>query len=192
MKNNETGEYELVVGNPQLLSGFVIVVLLCAAAFVMGYEVGQNTPRSARAQADTAAPVSPPAATDTRPPAVPVSPPREAEANPAQLPADDAGKPVEAPPQPTTQPAREIPAAPVPEAPAAPAGSYCQAMAVRQASDAQSLLQTLKDGGMPAGLQSGADGWVRVMVGPYQDRAALSHAKTELETRFQIRGPVCR
>jgi len=204
MKNDQTGEYELVVGNPQLLSGFVIVVLLCAAAFIMGYEVGQNTPRSAKAQADAAAPVSPPAA----PAATPVSPPPEvqpAESSPAQPPADDAIKPAEAPPQPTTQPAREIPAAAPPAAPPAaaapeaaakpapPAGSsYCQAMAVRQASDAQSLLQTLKDGGMPAALQNGADGWVRVMVGPYSDRVALSHAKTELETRFQIRGPVCR
>jgi cell division septation protein DedD len=65
-------------------------------------------------------------------------------------------------------------------------------MAVRQASDAQSMLQTLKDGGMPASLQTGADGLVRVMVGPYSDRASLSRAKTELETRFQIRGPICR
>jgi hypothetical protein len=98
MKNDQTGEYELVVGNPQLLSGFVIVVLLCAAAFVMGYEVGQNTPRSAKAQTDAVAPVSPPSA----PAAAPVSPPPEVqpeESTPAQPPA-------EAPPQPTTQPAR--------------------------------------------------------------------------------------
>src|ERR1017187_1728135 len=60
MKNNETGEYELVVGNPQLLSGFFIVVLLCGVAFAMGYVVGQNSPRSAKAQADTAGPGSSP------------------------------------------------------------------------------------------------------------------------------------
>ena len=198
MKNNETGEYELVVGNPQLLSGFFIVVLLCGVAFAMGYVVGQNSPRSAKAQADTVAPVSPPVTTDTRSQAaqaVPVSPPAEtqqAEANPAQPPAGSTDKPVEAPPQPTTQPARETPAASAPAAPVqqAPAGSYWQVMAVRQASDAQSLLQTLKDGGMPASLQSGADGWVRLMVGPYQDRDSLSRAKAELDTRFQIRNPI--
>ena len=181
MKNNETGEYELVVGNPQLLGGFVIVVLLCAAAFVMGYEVGQNTPHSAKPEADANAPAAT-QPSDARPPASPVSPSAGAQpsdANPAQT-ADDAAKPVEAPPQPTTQPAREAAApaptppapAPVHEEPAAPPAStafYCQAMAVRQAADAQSLLQTLKDGGMPASLQTGADGWVRVMVGPYQD-----------------------
>ena len=45
MSNNETGEFELVVGNRQLLSGFFIVVLLFAVAFAMGYVVGQNSPR---------------------------------------------------------------------------------------------------------------------------------------------------
>jgi cell division septation protein DedD len=197
MKNNETGEYELVVGNPQLLSGFFIVVLLCGVAFAMGYVVGQNSPRSAKAQADTA-PVSAPVTTDTRSQAAssvavsPLAEAQQAEANPAQPPADSTDKPVEAPPQPTTQPAREIPAAPAPAAPVqqAPAGSYWQVMAVRQASDAQSLLQTLKDGGMPASLQAGADGWVRLMVGPYQDRDSLSSARTVLETRFQIRNPI--
>ena len=48
MRNNETGEFELVVGNKQLLSGFFIVVLLFAVAFAMGYVVGQNSPRSAK------------------------------------------------------------------------------------------------------------------------------------------------
>src|ERR1022692_2352069 len=48
MRNNETGEFELVVGNKQLLSGFFIVVLLFAVAFAMGYVVGQNTQRPAK------------------------------------------------------------------------------------------------------------------------------------------------
>ena len=50
MRNNETGEFELVVGNRQLLSGFFIVVLLLAVAFAMGYVVGQNSPHSAKAR----------------------------------------------------------------------------------------------------------------------------------------------
>ena len=48
MRNNETGEFELIVGNRQLLSGFFIVVLLFAVAFAMGYVVGQNSPRSSQ------------------------------------------------------------------------------------------------------------------------------------------------
>ena len=56
MRNNETGEFELVVGNRQLLSGFFIVVLLFAVAFAMGYVVGQNSPRSAKAAGRTREP----------------------------------------------------------------------------------------------------------------------------------------
>ena len=52
MRNNETGEFELVVGNKQLLSGFFIVVLLFAVAFAMGYVVGQNTQRPAKLASD--------------------------------------------------------------------------------------------------------------------------------------------
>src|SRR3954468_23604648 len=48
MRNNETGEFELIVGNRQLLSGFFIVVLLFAVAFALGYVVGQNTQRPVR------------------------------------------------------------------------------------------------------------------------------------------------
>ena len=47
MKNNETGEFELVLGNRQLLSGFFIVVLLFGVAFAMGYIVGRNSAPSA-------------------------------------------------------------------------------------------------------------------------------------------------
>ena len=39
MRNNETGEFELVVGNKQLLSGFFVVVVLFALAFVMGHGI---------------------------------------------------------------------------------------------------------------------------------------------------------
>jgi cell division septation protein DedD len=192
MKNNETGEYELVVGNPQLLSGFFIVVLLFGVAFAMGYVVGQNSPRSAKTQADTAAPVSPQVTTDTRSPAapaVPASPPaadRQAEANPAQPPTGTTDKPVEAPPQPTTQPAREVSSAPAVPAPvqaqpAAPPGSYWQVGAFRLASEAQPTLQMLRDGGMPASLQTGPDNLVHLVVGPYADRVELSKARSDLE-----------
>ena len=46
------GEYELVLGNRQLLSAFFIVVILFALFFTMGYIVGRNsapTPRMASA-----------------------------------------------------------------------------------------------------------------------------------------------
>jgi hypothetical protein len=49
MRNKETGEFELVVGDRQLLSGFFIGVLLLAVVFAMGYVLGQNSPRSSKA-----------------------------------------------------------------------------------------------------------------------------------------------
>src|SRR5512132_2265197 len=100
MKNNETGEFELVVGNRQLLSGFFIVVLLFAVAFAMGYVVGQNSPRTAKLQAEAAGSSSPSQTSDVRPqPAPPpVAAPSKSAENPPAQPAGDA------PPQPTTQP----------------------------------------------------------------------------------------
>src|ERR1051326_5731151 len=64
MRNNETGEYELVVGNRQLLSGFFIVVVVCAVAFALGYVVGENS-HPGRA-IETAAGGSPPKGVETR------------------------------------------------------------------------------------------------------------------------------
>ena len=51
MKNQETGEFELVLGNKQLLSGFFIVVVLFGVFFVMGYIVGRNSSPASRVAA---------------------------------------------------------------------------------------------------------------------------------------------
>jgi cell division septation protein DedD len=176
MRNKETGEFELVVGDRQLLSGFFIVVLLLAVVFMMGYEVGQNSPHSV--ETDTAA-ATPPIPTETRPP----SAPSQAVAEP---PAGDVSQQgaAEPPPQPTTQPARE--AAPTEPAAAATPGSYWQVMACKNPVDAQDLLQTLKDGGMPAFLRSEPDNLVHLVVGPYTDAAAMAKVKSDLESRFGL------
>src|SRR5450759_785751 len=102
MRNNETGEFELVVGNKQLLSGFFIVVLLFAVAFAMGYVVGQNTQRPARL-ASEGGPASAAAntAADSRPqPASPVTPVPVS----STLPDAATGPQPDSLPQPTTQP----------------------------------------------------------------------------------------
>src|SRR2546425_12560483 len=52
MPRNDEGEFELVLGNRQLLSGFFIVVILFGIFFTMGYIVGRHsspTPLSAAA-----------------------------------------------------------------------------------------------------------------------------------------------
>ena len=105
MRNNETGEFELVVGNRQLLSGFFIVVLLFAVAFAMGYVVGQNSPRSAKVESAAAAPP----VTEPRPqPAAAVQEPPKTE--PAPAPTETASPQPPAgttPQQPAAQPESE-------------------------------------------------------------------------------------
>src|SRR5579862_6192193 len=43
MAKNEDGEFELILGNRQLLSVFFIVVVLLGVFFTMGYIVGRNS-----------------------------------------------------------------------------------------------------------------------------------------------------
>jgi cell division septation protein DedD len=189
MRNNETGEFELVVGNRQLLSGFFIVVLLFAVAFAMGYVVGQNSPRTAKLASDAASASPVTSASDSRPmPASPVpAPPRVQPADQASQPAADGS------PQPSTQPARDPSAAPAATAPAAsapasalvpsaslPPGSFWQLMAIRQ-PEAEAMRQTLKDKGFPAVLSPGPNNLIRVLVGPFSDTQSFGRAKTDLE-----------
>jgi hypothetical protein len=187
MRNNETGEFELVVGNRQLLSGFFIVVLLFAVAFAMGYVVGQNSPRSAKAGSENA--MAPPV-TEPRPtPAAAAPEPPKTEPAPAPTETAAAQPPAgsEAPPQ---QPA----GAPQPPASAATAsgdepqilaqmpgaaGSFWQVIAVAQ-SEAEVVGRALKKKGFPVFLNPGPQNLMRVMVGPYADATALGKAKTDL------------
>ena len=205
MRNYETGEFELVVGNKQLLSGFFIVVLLFAVAFAMGYVVGQNTQRPAKLADGGSSSLVANAAVDVRPqPSSPVTPapaPPTAAAPAAaagqQPPSDSASAAVPQPTtqptaQPTTQPAQasrpatgEKPAAaPVPTgvvgASELPPGSFWQAIAVKP-EVAEAIRQTLKDKGFPVSLTPGSSNLTRVLVGPYSDNSAYGRAKTELE-----------
>src|SRR5713226_9750849 len=43
MPRNDEGEFELVLGNRQLLSGFFIVVILFGISLTMGYIVGRHS-----------------------------------------------------------------------------------------------------------------------------------------------------
>ena len=189
MRNKETGEFELVVGDRQLLSGFFIVVLLLAVVFAMGYVVGQNSPHSAKT--DTAASTTPVPA-ETHPPvgASALATRRGAAfhggAGGRRLPT---GRGRSAPA--AHHPSRARRGSPSPPAAAEPAaapasGSYWQVMACKNPLDAQDLLQTLKDGGMPAFLRSESDNLAHLVVGPYSDTQSMAKAKSELESRFGL------
>jgi cytoskeletal protein RodZ len=210
MRNNETGEFELVVGNKQLLSGFFIVVLLFAVAFAMGYVVGQNTQRPAKmaenggtltnSAADSrpqpASPLTPtlpppaPAATD---PAAaqaasseagsapqPTTQPAVAPASAAQPASQPAVQPAQAATPAVEKPAAAGPASPVGASELAP-GSYWQVIAVKP-EVAEAIRQTLKNQGFQVTLTPGPNNLTRVLVGPYPDAASFGLAKTKLET----------
>jgi hypothetical protein len=181
MKNNETGEFELVLGNRHLLSGFFIVALLFGVAFAMGYIVGRSSIPSPKMQAEAASASTP----ESRPqPAAPAAaaPTPQASETPntgAQQPAADV------PAQPQTQPAKDGPAAtPPPEASAPPApaedsGTYWQVSAVSQ-NTADIFAKALRDKGFPVSLSPGPKNLTRVLVGPYPE-GQLGRAKSELE-----------
>lgn len=195
MKNNE-GEFELVLGNRQLLSGFFVVALLFGVAFAMGYIVGRNSTPSPKAQAEQAkasttpqearpqpAPPEPQPATEQQPPA------------PTDAAAADPANPQAAEPAPTTQPARDGPAAAAPATqPAAPQpapataavttdpepGTYWQVTAIAE-PQAQVFAKALRDKGFRVSLTPGTKNLTRVLVGPYPDRESLGRAKSDLE-----------
>lgn len=193
MRNNETGEFELVVGNKQLLSGFFVVVLLFAVAFAMGYVVGQNTQRPAKLASEgtpatnTATDSRPQPSTPTPPPPVAATPqPDPATVQPtadvaASTPAQPATKPAQGSPPPAEE--KPVAAASNPGIVAAadlPPGLFWQAIAVKP-EVSEVMRQTLKEKGFPVALTPGSSNLTRVLVGPYKDPPALGRAKTELE-----------
>ena len=70
MARNEEGEFELVLGNKQLLSVFFILVVLLGVFFTMGYIVGRNNPSLEAANLAVA----------RKPAGGPAGPPREVDA----------------------------------------------------------------------------------------------------------------
>jgi len=191
MRKNDTGEFELVVGDRQLLSAFFIVVLLCAVAFAMGYVVGQNVPKSGKTVAENVPVPQSNTGPDARPQALPPAQTPQTAAAPAAV--DPATPQPEGTPQPTTQaaqatePAKAQPPAPAPASTASlvpaedlPTGNFWQVMAVGQPT-AEMMRTTLKDHGFSVILSPGSKGLIRVLVGPYPDTTALGKAKTELE-----------
>jgi hypothetical protein len=186
------GEYELVLGNRQLLSAFFIIVILFGVFFTMGYVVGRN---SSPASAASAAPAT--VATVQRPdapsPQQQAPPPKQEVKDPVTVLVETRPvAPQETKPE-TPEPRREKVAHPSPRAKAAgttggavavnpgPANMYLQVAAVAQ-PQAGVVVDTLKQKGFPAVLGQGPNATIfRVMVGPFADAAALGKAKADLE-----------
>lgn len=191
MPKNEEGEFELILGNRQLLSVFFIVVVLLGVFFTMGYIVGRNSspavsadsgrksePKpivvdrapSSETAASQPAPSSPPPAAERPSPAVP-SPNETAKSAQAAPP-----KPVETP-KPASKPE---PASPTPDVPS-PGGAYLQIAAVAK-TEAELFVDVLAKKGFHALYTTVPEkpGIYRVLVGPFSDSASIAQARGDL------------
>src|SRR5215813_11730121 len=101
MPKNEDGEFELILGNRQLLSVFFIVVVLLGVFFTMGYIVGRNstpagtTEIASAHKAETKPLVVDPPVRETPPPVASTPPPAPVETAPQQPPPEPKPAPVE-------------------------------------------------------------------------------------------------
>jgi hypothetical protein len=188
MAKNDEGEFELVLGNRQLLSGFFIVVVLFGLFFTMGYIVGRHSSPApgSTASAVSQEPVSP-ANAAPNPSAGPapgqaevvVEQPKQPE-NPEPV---TGTRPATAPavtPQPTET--RRTPTRMSSDDVSEPApGTYLQVAAPKR-SAAAGVVESLKNKSIAAVLAPGPnEDTVRVLVGPL-DSASIGKMKMDLES----------
>jgi cell division septation protein DedD len=178
VKNKETGEFELVVGNGQIISGFFILVLLLAVFFAMGFIVARAKYQTEPTTSAATTTSSTPAAETKQAPAVapPITPPDRPADTKTDSTTDSAAKPADAPPAETKQPEPN----PVIDAESMK-GTYWQVLASKDPSSLRAMVQSLKDLGLPASLSPGPNEMTRVLVGPYSDNTTLAKVKTQLE-----------
>jgi len=205
LAKSDEGEFELILGNRQLISVFLIVVVLLGVFFSMGYIVGRNSsasvPDTARNTGKTVAVDSPPP--DSQPAASTPVPTQEppasspetkpaAEPAPTTTHAEKAPEPVKEKPSPVP-PAKPKPAAVGPAAfngePAS--GEYWQVVATSR-PDAEIIAEALNKKGFHAQVSPGPrEGVFRVLVGPFHDSAAQAQTRTKLEAAG-FKNPIVR
>jgi cell division septation protein DedD len=175
MAKKSDGGFEVLLGDTQLLSLFVIVVVLLAVFFTMGYVLGRHSGAAstdAIASKEPAVQMSPRAAPSESP--VPAS-------NPASAPAESAAEPAVPAPAPEARikpPARE-PAPPA--APLAPTAGQTF-LQVAASKDAAVVANVLKKKGFPTVLApSPIAGVFRVLVGPLADKSTVASTRARLE-----------
>lgn len=216
MPKNDEGEFELVLGNRQLISVFVIVVALLGVFFSFGYIVGRNSsPTAAAAETSKSNGDAHPAespSTDGSSSAQPSdAPPLATGAGPddsarAQAPPSvtQPERPVAEPPAAKSAPAtaRESRPKPSPEGDATPGsqragagqpagGQYWQVVATTR-PDAEIIAEALARKGFRAVLAPAPkDGVFRVLVGPLGDASAQAQTRTNLESAG-FKNPILR
>jgi hypothetical protein len=128
---NDDGEFELILGNRQLMSVFFIVVILVGMFFALGYWVGRNSSAVPVAEVASHRPDTKPVAAD-----VPASPAREATRETA------APAPVDPPKETASQQGPATAPAAVPEpVPTVPAKTSSPAASSAQPESGRTYLQ---------------------------------------------------
>jgi len=201
MAKNEVGEFELVLGNKQLLSVFFFVVILLGVFFTMGYIVGRNSggvgtleagnhPKPTSVESpNTPAPTAVSPATETpaaEPPKPepkkeePKPPPPVVEPKPVEKPKPEEKKAVEEKKK-DDKKKKDKAEAPAPAPSGALSGTYLQLAAVPK-SEADLLISVLRKKGFGAAAGPGPEGsnLFRVLVGPLAGADAVSKTRTSL------------
>ena len=208
MPRSQEEEFELVLGNRQLLSLFFLVVVLFGVFFSFGYTVGfSRGERSETSELATVQPAEEPQS-DVRLPdtlledapkspepktpepttiaakadPAPVQPPPEVKRTAA--PAAAKPKPVQKEePKPAPPPVRtSAPAAAAssPSGAAVASSTHLQIAAIRVRKDAELYVQQLRSKGHPAAVSDQGDGWYRVLVGPFDNVDAAKNYQSRL------------
>jgi hypothetical protein len=196
MSQNDDGEFELVLGNRQLLSGLFIIVMLFGVFFTLGYIVGRhsfpaplNTAAAVTQEGAAPRPVTPtdssasPTPTlppgqaevisgETKPAAAPENPEPVTGTRPATAPAETP-RPVERR-QTEARPASSDISEPVP-------GTYLQVAAPKRTA-AAGIIDSLRNKEITAVLAPGPnEETVRVLVGPLES-SSVGKMKMDLES----------
>lgn len=186
MPKNDDGEFELILGNRQLLTVFFIVVVLLGVFFTMGYIVGRGSgPAAASSVAQNTKPDTPDssgAATAPKPADAPPAAPQAGAMKPSAVQTHAAETPkVEEPAKKENPPESESPS---PARAATPQSGeiYLQVAAIGK-SEADLFVDVLNKKGFHAldAPVPGSNALFRVLVGPLEGAPAIAKARTDLQ-----------
>ncbi|MBV9769561.1 MAG: hypothetical protein JOZ32_08325 [Bryobacterales bacterium] len=211
MPKNDDGEFELVLGNRQLISVFLIVVVLLGVFFSMGYIVGRNSPAGAVETARNVKPAPDPAVSsadgsnpapadqssaDTAPasttdPTPSSSPPENANSARQTRASSAAIKPKPSPVSGSAAPSAAVNSEGASQSGQPSAGQYWQVVATVR-PDAEIIAEALgKRGFRTLIAPAPKDGIFRVLVGPLADASIQAQVRTNLESAG-FKNPIMR
>jgi len=193
MSDRDNGEFELILGNKQLLSVLFIVIILLGVFFAMGFLAGRSTSTS-QVAASRIQQAPPPIVVDTAAKSSPATASEETAARKQDPPASpeppvSGGSSV--PPTETAAPPAPVPSGANPsgfiETP--PAGTYLQVAATRK-EDGESMLGLLIKAGLKGYITPSPKSpeLVRVLVGPFSGGEGMAEAREALK-RLGIEKP---